>query len=218
MGIKGAREVEGLMKVNEGRGMRDEGREMMPACRQGRDEGRVRPSSLFHLPSLIFFLMLLAGCGYTTKSALPPNLRTVHVAPFENKIIYTTDRIRNVYFPLLEVKIRDAVIDRFLFDGNLRIAEPDTANLLLKGELIRYERSPLRYTDNHDVEEYRVQISVNMTMLNQDRDEILWEESGFVGETTYFLIGPSAGTESAAVEDAMTDLARRIVERTIEDW
>ena len=28
----------------------------------------------------------------------------------------------------------------------------------------------------------------------------------------------SAKTESAAIEDALTDLARRVVERTVEDW
>ncbi len=164
------------------------------------------------------FAVFFNGCGYTTKSALPPHLKTIHVEAFRNKISYTTDKARNVYFPLMEVDIRNAVIDRFLFDGNLRIADADTANLLLKGELVKYERSPLRYTDNHDVEEYRVQISVNLVLWDRAHDEIFWEENGFVGEATYFLTGSSASTESAAVAKATTDLSRRIVERTIEDW
>ena len=149
---------------------------------------------------------------------MPSSLKTVHVEAFKNKIAFTASAVRNVYFPLLEVNIRDAVVDRFLFDGNLRIADPDTADLLLKGELISYSRDPLRYTDNNDVEEYRVAISVNLIMLNQDQEINLWTEDGFTGEATYFLTGPLANTESTAVEEATEDLARRIVERTIEDW
>ena len=45
-----------------------------------------------------------------------------------------------------------------------------------------------------------------------------WTESNFVGETTYFTSGSLAKSENVAIQDALTDLARRIVERTIEDW
>ncbi len=171
-------------------------------------------SIVYCLLSVIFF----ASCGYTTRSTLPASIKTIHVELFKNSISYTTEGSRNIYLPLLEVKVRNAVTDRFLFDGNLKLADPDQANLVLKGELKNYERTVLRYTDNDDVQEYRVHITVALELWNTRKQEAVWMEPAFVGEATYFVTGASAKSEESAVDDAMKDLARRIVERTVEDW
>jgi len=171
--------------------------------------------------NLIFLLLIscvLISCGYSTKSLLPAHLRSVHVEAFKNKIIYTTDGKRNLYFPLLEVDIHNAVIDRFLFDGNVKIGKSDTSSMTLTGELVKYYRSDLRKTDNDDVEEYRVHVVVNMELFDNVKDEIIWRENGFTGEATYFIRGPLTTTEDSAIREAVTDLARRIIERTIENW
>lgn len=158
----------------------------------------------------------LSACGYSTKSSLPAHIKTIAVTPFVNKIDFQSGK-PNVYVPLLEVKAHDAVINQFLFDGNLRIAEDDDADLVLKGELIGYDRSALRYTDNNDVQEYRITITVRLKMLDS-HGEVMWEEPSFSGEDSYFLTGPNATSEAGAIEDAVKDLAKRIVERTVEDW
>ena len=161
----------------------------------------------------------LVGCGYTTTSALPPRLKTIYIGPFKNSIVYTDAANQSVYIPLLEVKARDAVVSRFQFDGNLDIVDaPQDADLILKGELIEYRRNPLRYTDHDDVEEYRVQIIMKLALVDTAHDEPVWEYNRFVGEATYFLTGSQASSEDAAVDEAAVDLARRIVETTIENW
>jgi len=164
------------------------------------------------------FCIAASGCGYTTKSILPKNIKTIHVEPFKNAIDFTSGSGRNIYLPLLEVDARNAVIDRYLFDGNLRIVKPELADLILKGELKKYERSGLRFTDDDDVEEYRVHITVSFELLNVRNEKNSWTEPGFVGEATYFVTGPEASSEESAVDAAILDLARRIIERTIEDW
>ena len=161
---------------------------------------------------------VLSGCGYSATSALPSGLRTVYVDSFKNSISYTLEGDRNTYLPLLKVKLRTAVIERFLFDGHLDIAESESADLILKGELIGYERNALRFTDNDDVQEYRVRVVMKLMMWDTKLNEVFWEESGFAGEGDYFVRGPIVGTEAQAVEEAVEDLARRVVERTIENW
>jgi hypothetical protein len=47
---------------------------------------------------------------------------------------------------------------------------------------------------------------------------LLWEEERLTGDTTYFAIGANAESESQALARAVQDLARRIVERTVESW
>ena len=168
--------------------------------------------------SIAVVSFLVGGCGYTTSSSLPGNLRTVHVKTFKNEIEYVGGRTRNIYLPLLEVDVRKTIIDRFMFDGNLRVVDEDAADLVLTGSLVNYNRSALRYTDDDDVQEYRVQVVVDLEMIDSETGELFWEEKGFAGEADYFIVGAQAITEDTAVDNAMLDLARRIVERTIENW
>ena len=167
---------------------------------------------------LVVFVLAGAGCGYSTRSVLPEAYQTIHVLPFPNKITYSTGQSYNSYVPLLEVKVRNAIVDRYLFDGNLKIAGENEADLILKGELIGFERNVLREDENNNVQEYRIHVIVSMTLWDPQAKEAVWSEPGFVGEATYFLSGPQAVPEATAVENAVTDLARRVVERTIEDW
>lgn len=169
---------------------------------------------------VVFFLAvcLISGCGYTTSSLLPSRIQKIHVKPFKNKIDFGAEHTRTLYLPLLEVNITNEVINRYLFDGNLQIVDEDKADVILIGELIDYERHGLRYTDDDDVQEYRINIVVSLTLLDVAEDAPMWKESRFVGDTTFFVTGPLAKSENVAITDAIADLAKRIVERTIENW
>ncbi len=166
---------------------------------------------------LVLSAALLAGCGYSTGSLLPSKFRIISVEPFKNKVTYAQSR-SSTYIPLLEVKVRDAIANRFLFDGHLRIGDSQTADLILRGELIGLERQELRITDNDDVQEFRVNIIVDLSLWDPVEQKEVWREPSFAGEATYFVSGPLAKSESTAVAEAVEDLARRAVERTLEDW
>ena len=172
---------------------------------------------------LICGLVIMAGgCGYTTRALISKKFKTIYVPAFKNQIDITreTDASRKykIYHPLLETDITRAVIDRFMFDGNLRISKEVNADLILVGRLIGFRRDVLRYTeDEEEVEEYRISITVDLSLLDKD-SELLWEQSGFIGDTTYFITGPNAKSEAVAVDEAVEDLARRVVERVIEEW
>jgi len=170
----------------------------------------------------IFLLINLSGCGYTTRSLISSDIETIYIEPFKNKIDFTSEyseysRLRT-YYPLLERDITDEIVDRFKFDGNLKPVKKEDADVILEGELISYRRDTLRYTDSDDVEEYRISIIVNIRLYSLDKEDYLWQENNFIGDTTYFVRGSLAKTERTAVKDAVKDLARRVVERTIEDW
>jgi len=169
-----------------------------------------------------WLLAFVSGCGYTTHSAINTSIKTIYIEPFKNNINYTSEfgEARNVisYFPLLESKITQAVIDRFLFDGNVKVVKQDMADVVLKGALIDYTRDALRYDDNNNVEEYRANLAVSLKLWNNKEDKLIWEETRFVGQATYFTTGSQSKSEAAAINDALADLARRVVERTVEQW
>jgi hypothetical protein len=167
-------------------------------------------------------VMLPLGCGYTTRPGLAGYLKTVYVNPFTNKIDLTALETDAQRFPLyrhgMDTNLTNAVISRFQFTGLLRPASEQLADAMLEGELVEFRRDPLRYSDNNDVEEWRLNIVVNLRFVDRHSKAILWEEDRFTGDTTYFALGPNAESETRALTRAEEDLARRIVERTVESW
>lgn len=200
----------------------------------GEEEMKNRLSQIAYRKSLKQILLLLAicympyaigGCGYTTRSMISSKFHTIYITPFVNKVDITreTDAAYKyrIYRPMLETDITKKVINKYLFDGNLRPVKTESADLILKGELVEFRRDPLRYTDNDEVEEYRINIVVNISLWDRKENKLVWQENNFTGDFTYFTSFTTSGTpksEDVAVTDALDDLARRIVERTVEQW
>lgn len=179
----------------------------------------MRPRILIYMIAALF---LFSGCGYSTRSLIKSRFKTVYVEPVKNKVDITQEaanqRLFRTYHPLLDRDITNAIIERYAFEGGLRLAQPQDADIILKAELTDYRRDALRYDDNDDVLEYRLTLILNMALRDNKKDEEVWSETSFSGDTTYFVTGPQAKSESSAVDAAIKDLAKRVVERTIEDW
>lgn len=177
---------------------------------------------IIQITQVAFLISAVAGCGYTTRSMISDRFRTIYVTPFVNKVditneIYTSNRYR-IYRPRLETDITKSVTNKFLFDGNLRPVKEGSADLVLKGELVEFRRDPLRYSGSDDVTEYRINLVVNISLWDKKENKLVWEENNFTGDSSYFTTGAQATSEDTAVSNALTDLARRIVERTVEQW
>ena len=175
----------------------------------------MRCFKLFSFPLLTLFLSLEAGCGYTQKTVLPQAIQTLHVDTFKNKI--SLGRIY-AFEPGLEMKITNAVIRRLHQDGNLKVTSREKADAVLEGDLIGFDQEGVRFTGLERVEEYRLYLVVSIRLLNSKTGEIIWQESNFSGDTSYFVLGPRAVSRSLAVDRAIDRLARNVVDRIVEDW
>lgn len=185
------------------------------------------PSSLrqkFLLYGSLFtvYCSLCLGCGYTTRPGLASYLKTVYVQPFVNKIDLTVLPTNVQQFPIyrhgMETTITTAVIRRFQFTGLLRPAAAEKADSRLEGELVEFRRDPLRSNASRQVEEWRLNIVVNVRFYDLHTQTLLWEKERLTGDTTYFELGSNAESESSALDRAIQDLARRIVEEVVENW
>ena len=173
------------------------------------------------LSFLLLIVAFIAGCGYTTGSLLPEHLKTIYIQPFRNKIELTEElspeqyRFRT-YTPHLETDITKEVIDKFINNGSLKVVKQETADLILNGELVDYLRQPVRYKadDNETVEEYRINVICSVKVKDVRKDVLLWQDPRVIGDATYSL----SGSESSCLSAAVSDLARRILNRTIEGW
>jgi hypothetical protein len=164
---------------------------------------------------------LFSGCGYTTKTLLPSDIKTIHIETFKNNIDITKEISAKdkyeVYRPDLEVTLRDAIIERIFLDGHLKMSSKDTADAVLEGEVLEYRKDPLRY-QNENVREYRISLACSFRLINSKNSEILAEEKNIIGDTTYFTTGSLQKSETDALKAAASDLARRIVNRIVENW
>lgn len=172
---------------------------------------------------LIAALLLIAGCGYTTRLGVPAHLKTVYVAPFSNAIDITAIHTDTHHLPLyrhgMEVDLSNAVVDRYQFTGLLRPTNaPAGATARVDGKLLEFRRDALRYDASQQVEEWRLSVIAHITFTDLTTGAVMWDEPGLTGDTTYFAIGAQAEAEATAIDRAVTDLARRVVERSTEDW
>ena len=166
--------------------------------------------------------LTVGGCGYSARAGLPSYLKTVYVKPFTNKIdvtsLVTTSQGFPIYRHQMEVSLTNAVISRYQFTGLLRPANVQKADCRLEGELVAFRRDALRYDASQQIEEWRLNVVVNLRFIDQTTNTLMWEEANFTGDTTYFALGAAAESETTALDRAITDLARRVVERTVENW
>lgn len=170
-----------------------------------------------------FFLLglALAGCGYTHQSLLPSDIKTIAVAPVKNTIDLTGEigdkqRFR-VTRPGVEVDVTNAIRNRFIFDGTLKVVSAEKADAVLEAKLTDYRRDALRYSENDDIQEYRLSVVLDATVYRVRDRKVLWR-GGVTGDTSFFLSGAHAVSEDEALTKAVEDAALRVVEKTIELW
>lgn len=171
--------------------------------------------------SLLFIVASLSSCGYSSKMLLPDNIKTIHVLPMKNTIDLSgeaTEQHRfRVYRPGIEVDMTNAVMNRFMFDGHLKVVSKEKADAIFESKLLDYRRDPVRYNDQDEVQEYRVSVIIEYVLYRaRDNKEITRQRVG--GDTTFFLSGSHAITEDEAMAKAIDDTSRRVVESVTELW
>jgi outer membrane lipopolysaccharide assembly protein LptE/RlpB len=161
---------------------------------------------------LVLAAAALAGCAYTTSSALlPSHLRTVAIPVFENNTTQYS----------LEKEITDAVIAKFIADNHLKVVDERVANSVLRGKVVAYRNSVFGFTGSNRAQEYRVTITVNVVFKDQVKNREVWSDAELVKYSNYYVEnvpGQTAKTELDGRKEAVSKIADEILSRTVEGW
>jgi len=115
--------------------------------------------------------------------------KSIFVDSFANQIKISDEqsdaRMYRGYRPGMETEVTKDIIDKYLSDGNLKIAKREDSTLILEGALVDFRKEPLRYDANDNIEEYRVIVEVNMELKDAKSGKVIWNEKNFSGEATY---------------------------------
>lgn len=164
---------------------------------------------------VLFISLSVSGCGYTQNVKLPNDIKTVAVETFKNEI---PPNEQFAYRPGLEIELRNAIVERFLLDGNLKVVDESEADAVIKGSIISYEQEGLRFDRLESVEEYRLFLVVKFQLIDRRTNQVIINEPNFSGRSEFFVNQNPAAARRSSANSATIDLARSLVDRIVEEW
>ncbi|MFO8183034.1 MAG: LptE family protein [Candidatus Aegiribacteria sp.] len=154
--------------------------------------------------AVLAFTSMLLSCSYGFRGSLPEHLQSVRVVPFRSRVSQYG----------LEQDITSRVTQKIVMDGRLSVVL-ESEDSRIEGMVAAYERTPYSYTSAEVVEEYRLQIRVEVSFVDLLREmDIIGEES----VTTWLVYDPDTESESEARERLLEESAEDIVRRCLSGW
>lgn len=156
-------------------------------------------------------LLGLTGClGYQLGTSLPPNIRSVHIRPFENKSGE----------PDVEAAATSATVREFQKDGSLRMANAEEADVVVEATVTGTTLEPLRYAKDRATEttEFRILLIAKVVVKDRKTGKILSTYPNLSGKATFVPSGDLSSAKRRAIPAAAQDLAHRVVVAVVEAW
>jgi len=156
---------------------------------------------------ILFGILFVPGCSYySLKGSLPPHLKTVAIPLFENQ---------TAEFGITE-SFTDVVIDEFVRDGSLKIAERSTADVLVQGIITSISDRAGAYDQQEVVQDIKVYITVRVECTDQVKRQTMWSER----ITQFGTYDPAEGPDgrTSAYEEAYEKLSQEILNKTVSNW
>jgi hypothetical protein len=179
---------------------------------QNRIKGRWSPdmNDIKKIILLICFPALLVSCGYYSfKGALPSHLKTIAVPLFND---------RNTNFPNVRENLTNKVIDAFITDNSLKIADETQADILLSGTInsISIQASAVNAGEGgEEVREYKATVVISVKCEDIRMSKIMFERNF----QQYGLLGSENLDErDTAIIEALDLLTEDIVNATLGGW
>jgi outer membrane lipopolysaccharide assembly protein LptE/RlpB len=156
--------------------------------------------------------VLLAGCGYSLRTSMPPGIKSIHVPVLVNK---TSE-------PGIEDFITQALTQAVVQSGRVRIAgSAQDADATLEGSIVEYRLTSLSFDSSANVTSYRLIIGLALTFTDLKQKKILWKQDRIEERADFQVAGQVSQTiarEQVAVQKAAVDVARAIVSFAFEGF
>ena len=146
---------------------------------------------------------------------MPGGIKTVAVPTFKNEI---PPQEQFAHRAGIETELTSAVIDRFIFDGNIKVVDEDKADAILEGSIISYEQEGLRFDSVENVEEYRLFLVIKFKLVDGKTGKVILQEPNFSGRAEFFVSRNPLSNRRQSANAATYDLAKSLVNRIIEEW
>jgi hypothetical protein len=165
--------------------------------------------------ALVAALLALPGC-YSARTRMPERLQTIAVPVFANRT-YLEDYTRG-----LEMELTEATRQVFLQNGRLKLTGRENADLVLEGDVLRFQRSNLRVDRYGDPAEVQLDILARVSLYDVKEARYLFRNMSVTNQKSR----PSSGvynlrrgeSEAMGRKQAIEDLGRNISRLVLERW
>ncbi|MBV6521359.1 MAG: hypothetical protein MNPFHGCM_01494 [Gemmatimonadaceae bacterium] len=154
-------------------------------------------------------VLVLSGCLYSLSSGggLPSHIKSVAVIPFENET--TSSELTNELQQILRKELESRL--------GLREATESRASAIVKGTITKFEADvPIGFSADPakaTTARRKLQISVDVEILDQSTGRILYQRKGLQAEGEY----PDRGEEGAR-KQALQKIVSDIIEGAQSQW
>ena len=165
---------------------------------------RYRSLSALLVLSGMFFVLSCAY--YSLKGSLPPHLNTVAVPLFDN---------RTPEFGITET-LTDAVIEEFIRDGSLKIADRSAADVLITGSIVSVNDRAGAFDQQEAVQDIKVYVTVRVECTDQVKRQTMWDER--ITQFGSYDPAEGPGGRNDAYEQAFEKISQEILNKTVSNW
>ena len=151
------------------------------------------------------------SCRYSfTGASVPPHLKTIAIPVFEDKSGFGQAIVRE--------ELTNKLVQRFIEDNTLKIADKKSADSILEGEIISIYDRPVVVGGNEVVTRKRVSITVHVVYRDMVKHRKIWEKE-FTNWGEYELNrGNIEQNRLEAISKAIDKLVEDIFLATVSNW
>jgi hypothetical protein len=151
-----------------------------------------------------------AGCGVYSASSgrVDEAVRRVAVPYLENLSAE----------PDIEVELTESIITALQEDNTLKVVDEDAADSVIEGKVVRYRIKEAFATADQLVNEFQVQILVELSFTVVATGEQIFSGKRFTGTGNYQLDDPGGRDIVTARQEAAAEIVRDVLALVVEDW
>lgn len=156
-------------------------------------------------------ILVLSACSYGFEGGgFPPHIETIYIEPFEN---------RTPMFDL-DSRLYNALVEELPGQLGLRLAGEESADAILRGEIVRYDDVAQNYRAGEEqrggnVISHEVQIGISAELVDVRDNVIRWDSRSLVGRGIY---DPTAGSDQEGQEEAIENIIEQIIDGAQSQW
>ena len=166
-------------------------------------------------PEWMWFLLLLTGvlvsasCHYSfTGSSVPSHLKTVAIPLFDDQSAFGE--------PGLREKLTNKLIERFVRDNSLQVADKTRADSIVEGVIVGVRDEPTVVEKGESVTKRRITMTVQATFQDMKLKKRVWEKQ--LSDWGDYEIGGGPAQRQVGIDAAIEKLSEDILLETVSGW
>jgi hypothetical protein len=155
---------------------------------------------------MVFLVMMVASCGYSSKSLIRSNVRSIYIPIFDN----------NTFRRGYEFDLTKAVRDQILMRTRLHLVDKDEADSILFGKIISFDENVLIVNSHDNIVESRTSVRIEIRWVDKRTGRVIVERKNIAKPAEF--ITQRNETLTSSKNEALVNVARGIVDTLEEDW